>query len=222
MYKIDRLPIGCDLIPDIKLKIQMPVRNIFDVGANTGQTVKRFSLAFPDAKIYSFEPVAATYSLLKKNTQALANVSCYHEALGEQVGDTEITTYSGKDSLLNSLKNQDPASMKKGGTVETIHVNTGDAFSRKNRIDYIDLLKIDTEGFELEVLKGSADLLKSSKIKAIYCEVGFNRTNKQNTYLNDVLDFLNPYGYEFYGLYDLYNKRLNGGSDYGSVLFVKP
>jgi FkbM family methyltransferase len=219
MYKLNKLPIGCDLIPDIKNKIRMPVRVIFDVGANVGQTAKRFTNAFPDARIFSFEPVASTFSLLKRNVSNLSNVTCYHSALGEQVKDLEITTYTGKDSLLNSLN---AVSMNTGGQLETIHVDTGDAFSAANGIGYVDLLKIDTEGYELEVLKGCKEMLTTGTIKSVFCEVGFNRSNQRNTYLADIMEFLNPLGYEFYGLYDMYNKRMNAGSDYGSVLFVKP
>lgn len=219
MYKLNKLSIGTDLIPDLKNKIRLPVRVIFDVGANVGQTANRFRKAFPDAHIYSFEPVASTFKQLQQNVSNLPDVSCYHIALGEQVKDIEITTFSGKDSLLNSLN---AVSMNSGGLVETIHVDTGDSFSAANGVNDIDILKIDTEGYELEVLEGCKGLLSQSAIKSVYCEVGFNRTNQRNTYLPDVMDFLNPLGYEFYGLYDMYNKRMNAGSDFGSVLFVKP
>jgi FkbM family methyltransferase len=219
MYRQNRLPIGCDLITDIRMKIRMPVRVILDVGANVGQTVTRFGKAFPSAKIYSFEPVSATFTLLKKNVHHMTNVSCHQEALGEEPGQQHIRVHTGKDSLLNSLKQ---VSMNEGGEVETIHVNTGDNFCAQHNISYVDLLKIDTEGYELEVLKGSRDLLQTAKIKAVYCEVGFTKSNQRNTFLNDVIDFLEPYSYEFYGLYDMYNKRMNSGSDYGSALFVKP
>ena len=219
MYKLNKLPIGCDLIPDITTKIRMPVRVIFDVGANVGQTAKRFKNAFPDARIYSFEPVASTFALLQKNVSKLRGVTCFHTALGEQVKELQITTYTGKDSLLNSLH---AVSMNSGGQVETINVNTGDAFCAANGINYVDILKIDTEGYELEVLEGCKGLLNTGAIKSVYCEVGFNRSNQRNTYLGDVIEYLNPLGYEFFGLYDMYNKRMNAGSDYGSVLFVKP
>lgn len=219
MYKLNKLPIGCDLIADITTKIRMPVRVIFDVGANVGQTAKRFKNAFPHARIYSFEPVASTFANLQRNVSNLSDVTRYHTALGERVKELQITTYTGNDSLLNSLH---AVSMNTDGQVETIHVDTGDAFSAANGVNHVDILKIDTEGYELEVLAGCKGLLNAGVIKSVYCEVGFNRSNQRNTYLADVMEYLNPLGYEFYGLYDMYNKRMKTGSDYGSVLFVKP
>jgi hypothetical protein len=127
--------------------------------------------------------------------------------------------HTGKDSLLNSLKE---VSMNQEGKAETIRVFAGDDFCKKNNIDGMDLLKIDTEGYELEVLKGFSGMISAGKIRAIFCEVGFDRSNKRNTYLNDVIDFTNDQGFRFYGLYDMFNKTLVNGSEYGSALFVYP
>jgi FkbM family methyltransferase len=218
MYRLDRLPIGCDLKIDIKYKIKLPVNVLFDIGANTGQTVKRFKKDFPQAQIYSFEPVSDTFHQLKKNTKHLPKVQTFPLALGERNCQMEIKTYTGKQSLLNSLN---LVSMNQEGKSESITVNTGDHFCQQNQIDSIDLLKIDTEGYELQVLHGFAGMMDASKIKAIYCEVGFNQENKRNTYFNDVLELVGQYGFQFYGLYDIYNKHLVSGSDYGSVLFVR-
>jgi precorrin-6B methylase 2 len=47
---------------------------IFDIGANLGQSAIKYSKEFPNAKIYSFEPVDSTYTLLKRNVQDISNV----------------------------------------------------------------------------------------------------------------------------------------------------
>jgi len=218
MYKQNRLPIGCDLATDIQNKIQLPMDVIFDVGANTGQTVARFTNDYPEARIYSFEPISATYERLKKNVSHLDKVSCYHMALGEANCEMDIKVHTGKDSLLNSLKD---VSMNQEGTKETIKVLTGDVFCKANDIDQIDLLKIDTEGYELEVLNGFAEMLAAGKIKSIFCEVGFDRLNNRNTFMNDVINYASKAGFQFYGVYDIFNKKLRTGSDYGSILFVR-
>lgn len=219
MYKQNRLPIGCDLATDIKNKIQLPMKVIFDVGANIGQTATRFNDEYPGAKIFSFEPVLGTYERLKEKVTHMHNVSCFQLALGESNYETEIKVYTGKDSLLNSLKE---VSMNQEGRTETIKVVTGDDFCKKNNVDQIDLLKIDTEGYELEVLKGFTEMIAAGKIRAIFCEVGFDKSNKRNTFLNDVLNFTSDRGFQFYGLYDMFNKTLVNGSDFGSALFVHP
>lgn len=218
VFKRSHLPIGCDLVTDIQFKIRLPVKLIFDVGANVGQTAEQFNRDFPVADIYSFEPVLETFTKLNANVKHIDKVQCYHMALGESNGQMEIKTFTGKNSLLNSLN---PVSMNMEGKSEIIHIKTGDQFCNENRIEYIDLLKIDTEGFEVQVLKGFSGMIGNSKIGSIYCEVGFSKSNKRNTYINDVFEFLGERGFEFYGLYDMYNKHLRKGSDFGSVFFVK-
>lgn len=218
MYRRDHLPIGCDLVTDIRYKIKLPINTIFDVGANVGQTVLRFHNDFPLARIYSFEPVLNTFNQLRKNVSRFPNTQYFQMALGDTNNDQEIKTFTGKDSLLNSLN---PVSMNAEGKIEVIHVNTGDDFCREHQIESIDLLKIDTEGYELQVLHGFIGMMKESKIAAVYCEVGFNEKNKRNTFMSHVLDYLKEFRFQFYGLYDIYNKCLNTGSDYGSVLFIR-
>ena len=106
------------------------------------------------------------------------------------------------------------------GFTEVIEVSTGDQFCATNNIDEIDLLKIDTEGYEMPVLQGFSNMLKHSKINAVYCEVGFNPVNKKNTYINEVIDFANQNGFQFYGLYDLANFQISNGLNFGNILFL--
>lgn len=218
VFNRDYLPIGCDLATDIRHKIRMQVKVIFDVGANVGQMAMRFNSDFPLANIYSFEPVLETYNKLNANVKHINKIQCHHLALGERNGQLEIKTFTGRNSVLNSLN---PESMNMEGKSEIIQINNGDQFCVENKIEYIDLLKIDTEGFEVQVLKGFSGMMGNSKIGSVFCEVGFRKSNKRNTYINDVFDFLGEHGFEFYGLYDMYNKHLVKGSDFGSVFFVK-
>lgn len=173
---------------------------IFDIGANVGQTAVELARSLPNAKIFSFEPFKSTFQELQRNTLHLSKVKCYPIAMGANPETMKV--YPRHNSLFNSLK-KDPSSPDQHGDGETITVETISRFCRDNKVDFIDLLKIDTEGFELEVLKGAAPMLEEGKVKFVYAEVCFSSLNEQNSNFFKVYDFLVK-DFRFLGLYESY------------------
>src|SRR5687768_1091411 len=70
------------------LEIRDPAsfKTVFDVGANVGQSTRRYRLAFPDAQIFSFEPVPTTYETLTANLKGDPMVRCENVALSDRTG----------------------------------------------------------------------------------------------------------------------------------------
>lgn len=65
-----QIPTGTDRYIYTSLLVELlQVEVIFDVGANIGQTASKFAQSFPKAKIFSFEPVTATFKQLRENTK---------------------------------------------------------------------------------------------------------------------------------------------------------
>lgn len=147
-----------------------PVRCIFDVGANVGQSAARFSREFPSAQIYSFEPVKQTFARLQTCAATLSRVRAFNRAMGEVRGKLPI--YPGSDSGTNSMI---ATSTRAISGTEQVDVDTIDLFCADNAIDRIDLLKIDVEGFEPQVLAGADRMLRESKIRFVYAECEFTR-----------------------------------------------
>jgi hypothetical protein len=87
-------------------------------------------------------------------------------------------------------------------------------------VDQIDLLKIDTEGYELPVLRGATGMLQRNKISFVYCECGFTSANHRNTKLDDLCRYLEEKGYMFYGLYQVSDHEWHKGMNFGNALFV--
>ena len=218
-YKQKHLPVGTDPIVDLKKKIQLNLTVIFDVGANNGQTAIKYAKYFPAARVYSFEPISNTFKQLQENTAAYKNVSGYKIALGDKNETIQVKVFTGKASVLNSL-NTSAMNSNEGAVMEDVTVETLDHFIAKNNIGAIDLLKIDTEGYELNVLRGAAETLKSNKVKLIYAEVGFTKVNKRNTYFASLVEFMEEAGYTFYGLYEISHVQLPKRTHYGNALFV--
>jgi FkbM family methyltransferase len=221
IFKKMHSPVGYDLFADLQYRVLLPMRTVLDVGANTGQTALEVSKGFPQAVIHSFEPVAESFRKLEANTAALPNVHRTHAALGAQAEQREIRLYPDDESVANSLN---PVAMNPDAAArtETIQIMTGDAYCKEKGIASFDLLKIDTEGFELEVVKGFDQLLRAGKIGAIYCEVSFNPKDHAHTYINDLNDLVLGYGYTFYGIYNISNSAIKVGRSYANVLYVSP
>lgn len=218
IYRIKDLPIGADLWIDLKNKIQIPLESVFDIGANVGSFSDVILQNYPKSKVFAFEPVQSTFEKLTENLSDILNVNLNKLALGDTEEKLVIKIYEEENSVLNSLN---PEAMNtEGGKEEEIEVQRGDEFCKRNNITHINLLKIDTEGFELSVLIGFSNMLKSKSIDLIYIETGFDIKNTRNTYFSNILDFLNNRGYQLFGLYEISNWSISIGENYGNALFI--
>lgn len=216
--KIKYLPAGADLFVDLGRETK-GLDIIFDVGGNVGQTVDRFKEYYPQATIYTFEPVAETFQVLKKNMAKYKGVHCENVALGQEQGQIEMILNDAPLSGKNSL-NKKPAGSRPDAPRQMIQMNTLDHFAKTRNIEHIDMLKIDTEGWELNVIKGADQFIKQRAIDFLFCEVGFNRSNHQNTYFSDLNEYLIQYGYHLYSFYDYGHAKIKTGSQYANALFI--
>jgi FkbM family methyltransferase len=217
VHKKSTLPVGADLHVDIHNRLKYgPLKLVFDVGANIGQTREWFRRMEPTATIYSFEPVLETFEKLKLNAALDEKCIVEHLALGDVAENKTITLFED-NSCLNTLKDEVMHSTGNSKR-EIIKVDTLDCYCEKRGIQRIDFLKIDTEGYELNVLKGAENMLNTSAISFIYCEVGFLRSNIRNTYFADLTEWLAAKDYNYFGMYGLVS---NGyAMSFGNALFV--
>lgn len=190
------LPFGFHSNNDVRKIINRKDLIIFDVGANIGNTVIDYKSFFPKSTIYCFEPVKSTFELLVENTKKLKTVNCFNYALGNK--DEQIEIELSEDSEFNSLLNTSNIRSRK---VEKIEVKRLDNFCAYKEIKQIDLLKIDVEGFEINVLDGCGTELLNN-IKAIYVEVGFVESARLKTNFKDLDTYLNKSGFTICNFYD--------------------
>jgi FkbM family methyltransferase len=173
-----------------------PAGTVVDVGANIGQTATRFRAAFPKARIVSVEPIAATFALLEKTTRSL-EIECYNVALGSKC--ERATMYLTKFTTTNSLV---PPPKDEICGAQEVEVVTLDQFARQHGINSIELLKIDAEGFDLEVIAGGSAMLSKGAVKSILVEVGFHPGDERHPLFDAVRDALAQHGFRVFGIYD--------------------
>ena len=147
-----------------------PNNIIFDVGSNIGDYTRYVLSLNRDLKIYSFEPVFDVYQKMIKNLDKsiCQNVLTYNIGFYKQNIDMPIW-YAYQNDGLSSIYDRDLNILYKK---EDVNLRSMDDFCLENHIDFIDFLKIDTEGAEFDVLVGANQLLSNKQIRYIQFEYG--------------------------------------------------
>jgi FkbM family methyltransferase len=210
----ENVPFGVDAFNDVA-GLADTVSVAFDVGGNVGQTVTEMRRVFPVAQIYSFEPVPTTFAQLVDHYGATDRVECVQSAMGEIEGHVEMTAsaISGQNTMRVSAKPSSP-------TVR-VPVTTVDVFAAQRGIPRIDLLKIDTEGYELAVLRGAQRMLSTGSIRFVLAECEFTpNSSEPHGAFFEIAALLLPMGFRIVAFY-------TGGVDgdgwrWGDVLFMLP
>ncbi len=196
---------------------------IFDVGANKGQSVERFKKIYKDPIIHCFEPTDEALNLQNKynydeniyiNNVAVGdlntvkefnvNIASDHSSFNDLIPNTTWLKKRSKSKNIESSK----YTIKKIPT----KVIKLDDYVIENDIDEIDILKIDTQGYESNVLKGAKNLIHSNKIKLIQLELIFSEIYQNPIQIYDVEKLLIPNNYKLFGI-------SNGGSLNSSYIY---
>jgi len=157
---------------------------IFDVGANTGQSINLFIKNFMHESIFAFEPDQKVFDKLM-NFSEKRGVLLNNFALGDKNGRTSFYTspltltssllLPNHDSIWGRRKNRILGLSKEKSYKEIeVEIRTLDSFVKLNSIIEIDILKIDVEGAELQVLNGAIESLANKKIRIIQVEVHYD------------------------------------------------
>jgi FkbM family methyltransferase len=127
---------------------------VLDIGANIGCASLLFSVYYPLATIYAFEPSPSSFQFLQSNMKQFPNVHPFNYGLDSKDGSARL--YSGQGaSVTNSLG----TSVLNSSEFETAELRRLSAFILDNDLDRILLIKIDTEGSEVPILKDIEHLL---------------------------------------------------------------
>ena len=191
---------------------------VFDVGANVGQTVDRFKRYFPEARIEAFEPVRSTFETLQDRVADYEEVRCHPFALGKTADTKQIRLVP--NSLINSLSNEVSGPSETEET-EEISVRTLDSFCEQENIRHIDVLKTDTEGFDVDVLKGGKDLLERHGVDFIISESAFHPSDDQHTLFRSLNNYLQEAGYRVAGFYEIARERERPAVSYCNVCYAR-
>jgi FkbM family methyltransferase len=139
------------------------VEVVLDVGANVGSAAVWFDLLYPAARIFSFEPAVDPFRLLQTNTAGLPNVTALPFGLHDQ--DQECDLYHGTDDSITASIYQ---RVETSSETERIELRSARSWYEASGLDRLDILKLDTEGCELPILRSLGEHL--AQVKVIYLE----------------------------------------------------
>jgi FkbM family methyltransferase len=170
---------------------------ILDVGANIGAMSLSYAKNYPCSQVYSFEPAHISYTKLCRNITLNPQLQNRITPLNVFISDKNSTNYKDRVFSSWSLKNtnNERHSVHLGIEISSsgIPAITLDSFVEDTNLEKVDLIKIDTDGNELEVLKGAENIIRKFRPSIIF-EIG--------GYL------LQERGIEFKEYYELF-KKLN-------------
>lgn len=157
---------------------------IFDVGANIGKYAKLIKNDIPNAKVFSFEPNPSAFEKLSQ----VEGIRAVNIGMGSKE-DEALKLYIPKSNKNSGLASIIGDAFEKFPQLDVteIDITTIKKFCIENEIDRIDFLKIDTEGFELEVMKGAQEMLQ--QIPFIQFEMNYHFIYTR-TFLKDFYDIL--------------------------------
>lgn len=170
---------------------------IFDIGANVGQYGAHIRESGYRGRIISFEPVSSSYQTLARVASADPLWETANVALGNFDGQSEINVAGNtfSSSLLDMLPAHEKSAPESAYIrKETIMVRKIDSIINDYRHEHDKIyLKIDTQGFEKNVIEGAGKSL--ADIVGIQMEVSLVPLYKDETLLADMIDFMNTRGF---------------------------
>lgn len=144
---------------------------VWDVGANRGIYCAKFSeLLWGSGHVFAIEPSPVNVRQLSAITEQLHNITVLPIALGAECGS--ITFEQGNDEL-GATSRVVPSNVQPTGAAMRVEVATGDSLVASGTMMPANVIKIDTEGYELEVLRGLKDTLRNRDLRALGVEVHF-------------------------------------------------
>ena len=168
--------------------------NIFDIGAHKGETIDLFLDNFNINKIYAFEPNFELFNYLRKKNYSEKKVIIYNMGIGQKdelkklniMKDSSSSKYFKKKNKIFSLFSKKKNYIR---NIQEVKLANLSKLILENKINQIDILKIDTEGYEYYILQGLNEN-DFKKIKYIYFEHHYDLMINKGYKYSDINKFL--------------------------------
>ncbi|GAB2987322.1 hypothetical protein GCM10027049_28960 [Mucilaginibacter puniceus] len=185
---------------------------VLDIGAYEGFWSKEFKVLFPDAAILMIEGQQNKNAQLKEISNSITNTTYKIALLGSQEKEIEFNIYETASSILTE-DNETNATIEKR-TLELL-----DNLVKDTPFERPDFIKIDTQGYELEILKGGLNTLKYAEV--VLLEVSLLNIYNNCPLVHDVILFMKAQGFVLYDICSLIKRPYDKALYQSDFLFIK-
>lgn len=189
---------------------------VLDVGANVGQAAQQCLRRMPRATVFSFEPSPTTYRELSLIVSALP-VRTFNVGMADRPGT--LTLFENDHSDMTSFLQPTDAAWGKVVRKSEVAVWTVDQFRAAEGIDRIDVLKTDTQGLDLAVLRGAAQAFADEAIDVVLTEISFQAMYQEAPRFDEVLGYLLDRRFRVAGIYPVHHE--NGIASWADVVLAR-
>lgn len=221
-------PIQQQLLIEKELKqrlqwlIDMDLKTVLDIGANTGQFASSIHKLMPTAMIYSFEPLPDCYESLVANFKDTPNFKAYNIALGKDQGKVTINRneYTPSSSLLPMAdlhKETYPHTQK--ASDQKVEIARLDDIVLQLKIQEPFLIKLDVQGYEDRVIEGGKKTF--NRAKALIIEMSIEELYHGQRLFDDIYLQLRELGFRYRGNYEQSLRNSDGQILHVDSFFTK-
>lgn len=213
LWKLRRRGVGLDCY----LKLMVPYlqvagfRTILDIGANTGQFAMAAQAAFPNAQLFSFEPIPECFLQLQHNLAGSASFKALNCGIGNEDGELEFARcgFSASSSFLRMSATHErefPVSAK--STKVRVPIRRLDGLDDELKFAGPLLVKIDVQGFEREVLRGGGKVLQ--RAKTVIVESSLETLYEGQALFDEIQAIMSALGFHYAGSFDQILSPIDG------------
>lgn len=226
IFRVIRRLIPQSIINNLKIKYHVPdmdwslrnlyangfrPKNVLDIGAFEGEWTLMCKNIFPDAKYLMFE---AQEIKANKLSSIKSNDIDFHIGLLGPESNSKSKFYVN-ETVSSAL----PESAKENQEFIEVPMYTVDEILKNKGIERADFVKLDVQGFELEVLKGASRTLENSEV--VLMEVSLIEINKGAPLINEVMQFMIERNFVCYDICSIVRRPLDKALWQTDLIFVK-
>jgi len=201
---------------------QLGIRTILDIGANVGQAALVFRLAFPQARIHSFEPLPDCFDRLDGLARRLGNITPYPVALGTETGTVrfERNSYSASSSLLTMNQTHREHFPFAAATVPVeVALRPLDEVLADVPLETPLLIKLDVQGYEKQVIEGGRQTIARAKV--VISETSMEPLYDGQPLFRDMAETFHDLGFRYAGSFDQLISPKDGRILQQDAIFVR-
>ena len=194
----------------------LPCRGVIDVGANKGDWTRMALSVFPESNYLMIEPQQEMADTLNSLCRKHRNLTCVIAGAGKQEGELLQTIY--KDPRGSTFLPSTDEARLRGGVQRKTKILTLDAIISRHQFEP-SLVKLDVQGFELEVLGGAQSCFGTTEVFIL--ETSLYQLYEAMPTTREVIAFMAEKDYELYDITEFLRRPYDGALGQIDLAFAK-